>query len=50
MEVHRSAAAIIEMAGFVMALCARRGIEVINIDADTSPDVTASKFVTLYSA
>lgn len=49
-EVVRSAAAIIETSEFVIGLCDGQGVEVINIDADTSPDVAQSKFVTLYWA
>lgn len=49
-EVERSIAAIVEVAESVLAMCTPRGVEIINIDADTSPDVGQSKFVTLYRA
>lgn len=49
-KVERSVASIVEMAESVLALCTPRGIEIINIDADTSPDVRQSNFVTLYRA
>ena len=49
-EADRSAAPIIELAKGVIALCADLGVEVTNIDADTSADVASSKFITLYRA
>ena len=48
LEVERTAAAILAVAEAVQSLCRAHGIEVLNIDADTSPDVQRSEFVTLY--
>ena len=47
-QVERTAEAIVEVARSVRALCHRHTVEVLNIDADTSPDVSQSQFVTLY--
>jgi hypothetical protein len=48
LEVDRTATAILAVAEAMRALCDGRGIEVLNIDADTTPDVQHSEFVTLY--
>src|SRR3954451_13920405 len=42
----RTASAIIEIARQTERLCADHGIDIINIDADSSPDVRRSHFVT----
>jgi hypothetical protein len=47
-QVERSIAAIVETAEAAKELCARHGAEILLIDADTSPDVEHSTFVTLY--
>jgi hypothetical protein len=47
-EVEPTAPAIVAVAEAVGSLCDAHGIEILNIDADTSPDVQQSKFVTLY--
>ena len=49
-EVKRATVEIVEVVDFVLAMCSPRGVEIINIDADTSPDIRQSKFVTLYRA
>ena len=48
LEVDRTETAIVAVAEAVRGLCDVRGIEILNIDADTSPDVQHSTFVTLY--
>ena len=48
LEVERTASAIVAVAEAVRALCNHHSIEILNIDADTSPDVQHSTFVTLY--
>jgi hypothetical protein len=47
-QVDRTAEAIVDVARSVQALCQRHAVEVLNIDADTSPDVSRSQFMTLY--
>lgn len=47
-QVERTAGAIVEVAQSVQALCEAHAVDIINIDADTSPDVKRSQFVTLY--
>ncbi len=47
-QVEKSSSAIVQAAEAARELCARHGVEIINIDADTSPDVRRSRFVTLY--
>lgn len=39
-----------EIAQSVQTLCEAHEVEVLNIDADTSPDVRGSQFVTLYQS
>ncbi|MCW2410876.1 MULTISPECIES: hypothetical protein [unclassified Sphingobium] len=50
LEVEKTVPAIVAVAVKMHDLCRPYGIDIINIDADTSPDVTTSKFVTLYDA
>jgi hypothetical protein len=47
-EVNRTATAIVDLAESTKALCDPHQVEILNIDADTSPDVQRSQFVTLY--
>lgn len=47
-QVGKSVEAIVRVAEFTQELCAPHDIEILNIDADTSPDVERSQFVTLY--
>lgn len=47
-QADKSAAAIVEAAQTMQGLCDEYGAEILNIDADTSPDVEHSRFVTLY--
>lgn len=49
-EADRTAAAIVAVAEATRGLCAAHGIEILDIDADTSPDVQRSQFVNLYRA
>jgi hypothetical protein len=44
----RTASAIIEIARQTEQLCTDHGVEIINIDADTSPEVPRSHFITLF--
>lgn len=46
-EVERTAAAILEIARWLQKLCEEHGVDLLNIDADTSPDVRVSRFVML---
>jgi hypothetical protein len=48
LQVEKSAEAVLRVAEATQELCARHGIEILNIDADTSPEVKLSHFVTLY--
>ncbi len=47
-RVEKSVDAVVRAAEATQELCVPRGIEILNIDADTSPDVERSKLVTLY--
>ena len=47
-QVERTASAIVEVARSVQALCDRHAVDVLRIDADTSPDVRRSQFFTVY--
>jgi hypothetical protein len=47
-QVEKSVEAVVRAAEATQELCAPHGIEILNIDADTSPDVERSKLVTLY--
>jgi hypothetical protein len=47
-QVEKSAEGVVEGAETTQELCAGHGIEILNIDADTSPDVKRSRLVTLY--
>jgi hypothetical protein len=47
-QTEKSAEAVVEVAEATQELCARHEVEILNIDADTSPDVERSRFVTLY--
>lgn len=47
-EVERTAATIVDVAQSMQALCERHAVDILTIDADTSPDVRRSQFVTLY--
>jgi hypothetical protein len=47
-QVERTAEAIVDVARSVQALCEGHAVDIINIDADTAPDVRRSQFVTLY--
>jgi hypothetical protein len=47
-EVERTTTAIVAVAEMVRGLCDAHGIEILNIDADTAPEVQNSKFVALY--
>jgi len=48
LEAYLTASAILEVALAVQALCDPSQVEILNIDADTSPDVERSQFMTLY--
>lgn len=47
-QVEKSVEGVVRVAEPTQELCARHGIEILNIDADTSPDVGRSHFVMLY--
>ena len=47
-QVEKSAEGVAEVAEATQELCAQHHVEILNIDADTSPDVERSRFVTLY--
>ena len=47
-QVEKSVEAVVRAATAAQELCIPHGIEILNIDADTSPDVERSHFVTLY--
>lgn len=49
-QVEKSTDAIVETAEVATELCAPHSIEILEIDADTSPDVSRSHFVTIYSS
>lgn len=48
MQVEKSVDAVVRAAEATQKLCVSHGIKILNIDADTSPDVESSQFVTLY--
>jgi hypothetical protein len=48
-QVEKSVEAILNVAEAAQELCARHGVEILIMDADTSPDVERSRFVTLYA-
>jgi hypothetical protein len=47
-QVEKSVEAVVRAAEATQELCVPHGIEILNIDADTSPAVERSQFVTLY--
>jgi hypothetical protein len=47
-QVEKSVDGVVRAAEATQELCVRNDIEILNIDADTSPDVERSHFVTLY--
>jgi len=47
-QVERTVSAIVSVALSVQALCDSFTVDLLHIDADTSPDVRRSQFVTLY--
>lgn len=47
-QVEKSVEAVVGIAEATQELCVSHGIEILNIDADTSADVERSQFVTLY--
>ena len=47
-QVERTTAAIVDVAQWVQTLCEMHAVDILNIDADTSPDVWQSQFVTLF--
>jgi hypothetical protein len=47
-HVEKTVTAIVEAAKATEQLCAPLGVEIIHIDADTSPDLTNSHFEILY--
>lgn len=49
-EIVKELAPIVATAEAVYHLCMSHSVEIINIDADTSPDVQQSKFFTLYDS
>lgn len=49
-EVRKTSTAVIERARQVQGLCEEHSVEILNIDADTCPDVEQSHFITLYRA
>ena len=49
-QVEKSTEAIVETAEAMRELCAPHNIQILEIDADTSPVVSRSTFVTLYSS
>lgn len=48
--VRNHAPEIVQLTLLTEELCLRHGIQILTIDADTSPDVECSKFVTLFQA
>jgi hypothetical protein len=48
LQVEKSVDAVVRAAEATQDLCVPHGIEILNIDADTSPDVERSQSVTLY--
>lgn len=47
-QADKTARAIVEVAHTAQDLCDAHDVEILTIDADTSPDVQSSTFVTLY--
>lgn len=47
-QVVKSVEAVVKVADATQELCDPHGIEILNIDADTSQNVERSRFVTLY--
>jgi len=47
-QVEKSIEGVVRVAEETQALCIPHGIKILNIDADTTPDVERSQFVTLY--
>jgi hypothetical protein len=47
-QVEKSVEAVVRAAEATQELCIKHGIEILNIDADTSPDVERARFATLY--
>ena len=47
-QVAKSVEGVVRAAEATQELCAPYGIKILNIDADTSPDLEHSQFVTLY--
>ncbi len=50
LQVERTASAIVEVARLVQTLCEAHAVDILAIDADTSPDVRRSEFMTLFEA
>ena len=48
-EIVKELEPIVETAETMYILCVSHGVEIIHIDADTSPEVEQSEFFTLYS-
>ena len=48
LQVEKSVEAVVRAAEATQELCVPHGIKILNIDADTSPDVERSRLVTLY--
>lgn len=49
-KVEKSLTAVYAVAHSIVMTCAEKEIDLISIDADTSPDVQQSMFITLYRA
>lgn len=49
-QVEKTVAAIVRIAETTQALCAPHSVEILLIDADVSPELDRSNFVTLYRA
>ena len=47
-QVDKSVQAVVRAAEATHELCIPHGIQILNIEADTTPDVRRSQFVTLY--
>ena len=47
-QVERSLEEVVRTAEAAHKLCAAQGVEILNIDADTSPELERSHFLTLY--
>ena len=48
--VRNNSQAMVQLAFLTEELCLHHGVEILTVDADTSPDVEQSKFVTLFQA